>query len=151
MKNPIIINHAKGAPGLRFFGIGANFKPNNGIQQLTDLLNNNTSWAGNRRKKEIKTMLKHSSVVVSVWENDQLIGFGRATSDEIYRSVLWDVVVDKKYQNKGLGRKIVQTILFNPKISRVEKVYIMTTNCKVFYNNIGFKIEKEQNLMILKR
>ena len=150
MKNPIITNHAKGAPGLRFLGIGANFKPSKGIQKLADLLNNNTSWGVNRSTKEIQTMLKHSAVVVSVWENNQLIGFGRATSDEVYRSVLWDVVVDKDYQNNGLGTKIVQTILLNPKISRVEKVYIMTTNCMDFYNKIGFRIEKEQNLMIFK-
>tara|TARA_B100000214_G_scaffold150356_1_gene107538 strand:+ start:1066 stop:1521 length:456 start_codon:yes stop_codon:yes gene_type:complete len=151
MKNPIIINHANGAPGLRFFGIGPNFKPSKGIQKLADLLNNNTSWATDRSPQEIKTMLKHSSVVVSVWGNNQLIGFGRATSDEVYRSVLWDIVVDRKYQHNGLGKKIVQAILHNPKISRVEKVYIMTTNCQAFYNNMRFKIEEDQNLMILKR
>ena len=78
-----------------------------------------------------------------------MIGFGRATTDGVFRAVLWDVVVDKRYQNKGLGRKIVQTILHSNKVSKVEKVYIMTTNCKTFYANLGFKIVKDQNLMLL--
>ena len=79
-----------------------------------------------------------------------MIGFGRATTDGIFRAVLWDVVIDKRFQNKGLGKKIVQTILHNHKLSKVEKVYIMTTNCKTFYSNLGFKIVKDQNLMLFK-
>jgi len=147
MKNPIIITHAQGAPGLRIFGIGAYFKPNKGVQKLIKLLTDNSSWASNRSPKDIKTMLEKSSVVVSAWNYNQMIGFGRATTDGIFRAVLWDVVVDKRYQNKGIGKKIVQTILDSRKISRVEKIYIMTTNCKTFYSNIGFKIVKDQNLM----
>ena len=151
MKNPLIVKHAKGAPGLRFFGIGANFFPIKGVEQLSNLLNLNTSWANQRSKKEIRQMLGKSLVLVSIWHEKKIIGFGRATSDGIFRAVLWDVVVDKKYQNRGLGKKIVQTILLDPQISKVEKVYIMTTNCKDFYSNLGFQIEDKQNLMILKK
>tara|TARA_B100000945_G_scaffold318630_1_gene323913 strand:- start:1270 stop:1728 length:459 start_codon:yes stop_codon:yes gene_type:complete len=148
MKNPILIKHAQGAPGLRFFGIGAHLKPNRGIQKLAKLLKNNTSWASIRSEKDIKTMLRKSSVIVSIWSDNQMIGFGRATTDEIFRAVLWDVVVDKRYQEKGFGKKIVQAILQSNKVSKVEKVYIMTTNCKNFYSNLGFKIVKNQNLML---
>ncbi len=150
MKNPIIITHAKGAPGLRLFGIGTYLKPLEGVQQLLKLLNENTSWASNRSQKDIKSMLEKSSVVVSAWNSNQMVGFGRATTDGIFRAVLWDVVVDKQYQNKGIGKRIVQTILDNPKVSKVEKIYIMTTNCSTFYSNIGFKLAKDQNLMTLK-
>ena len=150
MKNPIIITHAQGAPGLRFFGMGAHFKPNKGVQKLIKLLTDNSSWASNRSTKDIKTMLEKSSVIVSAWNYNQMIGFGRATTDGIFRGVLWDVVVDKQYQNKGIGKKIVQKILESREISRVEKVYIMTTNCKNFYSNIGFKIVKDQSLMTFK-
>ncbi len=149
MKNPIVIKHAQGAPGLRFLGIGACFKPSRGVRKLLTLLKNNTSWATIRSEKDIKTMLRKSSVVVSIWSNNQIIGFGRATSDEVYRAVLWDVVVDKRYQNKGLGKKIVKTIIRSQAVSKVEKIYIMTTNCKTFYSSLGFKIVKNQNLMLL--
>ena len=151
MKNPIVIKHAHGAPGLRFFGIGAFLKPSRGVQKLLTLLKNNTSWAAIRNQKDIKTMLRKSSVVVSIWNDNQMIGFGRATTDGIFRAVLWDVVVEKRYQNKGLGKLIVQTILHSNKVSKVEKVYIMTTNCKTFYSNLGFKIVKDQNLMLFKK
>ena len=149
MKKPIIVKHAKGAPGLRFFGIGANFFPIKGVEQLSNLLNLNTSWANQRSKKEIRQMLGKSLVLVSIWHEKKIIGFGRATSDGIFRAVLWDVVVDKKYQNRGLGKKIVKAILQDPLISKVEKIYLMTTNCKGFYLNMGFSKVEKQNLMML--
>ena len=151
MKKPIVIKHAQGAPGLRFFGMGAFLKPNRGVQKLLQLLKNHTSWASIRSQKDIKTMLRKSSVVVSIWNDNQMIGFGRATTDGIFRAVLWDVVVEKKYQNQGLGKKIVQTILKSKNVSKVEKVYIMTTNCKTFYSNLGFKVVKDQSLMLFEK
>ena len=45
MKSISLINHSKGALGLRFFGLGPNLKPNNGLNKLQKLLENNTFWA----------------------------------------------------------------------------------------------------------
>ena len=100
-----ILEHANGAPGFRYFGLGPNFKPSSGLKQLQTLLTNNSSWGQKRNIKDLKKMLAGSSVVVSCWSHDQLIGFGRATTDQIYRAVLWDIVVEKNYQNLGLGTK----------------------------------------------
>ena len=146
-----ILHHAKGAPGLRMFGLGPNLKPSKGLKQLQVLLTNNSSWGQKRNIKDLKKMLATSAVVISLWSNKKLIGFGRATSDEIFRAVLWDIVVDKNYQNSGLGRQIVQTLLTNRLIYKVERIYIMTTHCERFYNKIGFKNLSDQRLMIYNR
>ena len=39
-----------------------------------------------------------------------MVGFGRATTDGIYRAVLWDVVVAGDLQGKGLGRKVIASL-----------------------------------------
>lgn len=147
MENPIVIDHARGAPGLRLFGFGPSFFPNRGVKQLQSLLDENTSWANKRKIKEIKKMLFHSPVVVSMWEKGKLIGFGRASSDQIYRAVLWDIVIDKNHQAKGFGEKLINAMLKNPYLLKVEKIYIMTTNCQDFYSKMGFNLEKSQKLM----
>ena len=147
MGDPIFINHARGAPGLRLFGFGPNFFPSQGVEQLQVLLNENTSWANKRKTKEIKKMLSNSSVVVSMWEKGKMIGFGRASSDQIFRAVLWDVVIDKKHRAKGLGEKLINVMLKNPNLLKVEKIYIMTTNCHDFYSKMGFNLEENQQLM----
>ena len=44
MKN-ISNKHAKGALGLRIFGLGPNFKPTRGLLKLQRFLNKNAFWA----------------------------------------------------------------------------------------------------------
>ena len=45
MKEISLINHSKGALGLRFFGLGPNLQPTNGLKKLQKLLDNNAFWA----------------------------------------------------------------------------------------------------------
>ncbi|WP_413678753.1 GNAT family N-acetyltransferase [Prochlorococcus sp. MIT 0916] len=147
MGKHIFVNHAPGAPGLRLFGLGPSFVPQKGIKKLQRLFNQNTLWAKGRSQKDIKKMLSKSSIIVSVWEYQKLIGFGRATTDQIYRATLWDIVVDECYQSLGIGEKIIQSILENSFIANVERVYLMTTFGEIFYSKIGFKKEEKQTLM----
>jgi GNAT superfamily N-acetyltransferase len=52
-----------------------------------------------------------SRVVVFVWEEDQLIGFGRAISDGVCQAALYDVAVLPAYQGKGIGTMIVTQLI----------------------------------------
>ena len=149
MDDFVLVEHAKGAPGLRILGLGPRLIPHKSLDKLIKLFNNNTSWAANRSKKEVNIMLSKSRVIVSLWKDKELVGFGRATSDESYRAVLWDIVIDRNYQREGLGKKIVQSLLKNPAVSKAEKIYIMTTFCTDFYTQMGFVNSKNQNLMVI--
>ena len=149
MEDFILVQHATGAPGLRIFGLGPKLMPHRAVEKLQILLDENTSWANQRSKKNIKKMLSRSEAVVSVWKNTRLIGFGRATSDKVYRAVLWDVVVDRKHQESGIGKKIIKSLLSNQLISKVERIYLMTTKFERFYCKMGFKINTSQKLMYL--
>ena len=144
----MLIKHFKGAPGLRFFGIGPKFLPCKGLYKLKVLLDKNTSWAKKRKIKDLKQCLANSDVIVSLWSNNKILGFGRALSDGIYRSVLWDIVIDHKHQGKGYGKLIVNSLLESKKINQSEKIYLMTTNQKDFYSQIGFREVLSQNLLI---
>ena len=149
MSKQHLIKHAPGAPGFRKFGLGPHLLPSNGLVQLQLLLNKYTFWATKRSKSDLKQMLKNSSIVISLWEGNQLIGFGRATSDGIFRSVIWDIVVANDVQGNGYGRQIIQEIITSPEIRNCEKIYLMTTNRSDFYLQLGFKINSSQKLMYL--
>jgi len=146
----ILIKHFKGAPGLRFFGIGPYFLPCNGLYKLKVLLDKNTSWAKNRKIKDLKNCLANSDVIISLWSNNKILGFGRALSDGIYRSVLWDIVIDHNHQGKGYGKLIVNSLLEAKRIKHSDKIYLMTSNQKDFYCQIGFSEVFSQNLLIKK-
>ena len=68
MKDISLIKHASSAPGLRFFGLGPAFKPMKGLEKLQILFNQNTLWAKDRTKKQIKQMLANSNVIITLWD-----------------------------------------------------------------------------------
>tara|TARA_Y100001968_G_C18898510_1_gene499566 strand:+ start:44 stop:517 length:474 start_codon:yes stop_codon:yes gene_type:complete len=149
MKDISLIRHASSAPGLRLIGLGPAFKPVKGLEKLQVLFNQNTLWAKDRTIDQIKQMLSNSNVIITLWKKNNLVGFGRATTDQVYRAVLWDIVVSKDVQRVGLGKVLVEELLKDKKINSAEKVYLMTTDGQDFYKQLGFKVNTNQSLMIL--
>ena len=149
MKGISLINHSKGAIGLRFLGLGPNLRPNNSLYKLQKLIDRNAFWAKSRTINDLKKCLANSDVVVSLWVGNEIVGFGRALTDGIYRGVLWDVVIDKNHQGKGFGTLILKNLLSSKKIKNTKKLYLMTTNKKRFYSQFNFKEVTSQDLLIL--
>ena len=148
MKEISLISHSKGAIGLRLFGLGPNLKPTNGINKLQKLLDRNAFWAKSRTIYDLKKCLANSDVIISVWVGNEIVGFGRALTDGIYRGVLWDIVIDQNHQGKGFGTLIIQKLLSSRKIKNTQKIYLMTTNKKLFYSQFNFKEVTIQNLLV---
>ena len=148
MKPVFLIKHTKGALGLRLFGLGPNFKPTRGLFKIQKLLDRNAFWAKNRKIKDLRKCLANSDVIVSIWSNNEPVGFGRALSDGIYRGVLWDIVIDQNHQGKGYGKMIVKNLLESKKIKNTKKIYLMTTNKKIFYSQVDFKEVDSQSLLV---
>lgn len=115
---------------------------------LQALLDQHSFWAAGRSRSELARMLRHSQSIVSVWCGPELVGFGRATSDGVFRAVLWDVVVAGEHQGEGLGRRIVEALLLTPAVERAERIYLMTTNSSGFYRRLGFSEDHGQELLL---
>ena len=148
MKKIYLIKHCKGAFGLRFLGLGPNFKPINGLFKLQQFLNHNAFWAKDRTMTDLRKCLANSDVIISMWSGNEIVGFGRGLSDGVYRGVLWDIVIDAKHQGKGYGKLIVNNLLNSKKIRNTKKIYLMTTNKKLFYSQVDFKRVTSQDLLI---
>ena len=148
MKKIFLVKHSKGAIGLRLFGLGPNFKPIKGLLKLQQFLNRNAFWAQNRKIADLRKSLANSDVIVSIWFDDEIVGFGRALSDGVYRGVLWDIIIDQNHQGFGYGKIIVKTLLDSKRIKNTKKIYLMTTNKKAFYSQLDFKEVLSQNLLI---
>ena len=150
MKEISLINHSKGALGLRVLGLGPNLRPTNGLNKLQRLLDRNAFWAKSRTINDLKKCLANSDVIVSLWVGNEIVGFGRALTDGIYRGVLWDIVIDQHHQGKGFGSLIVKNLLSSKKIRNTKKIYLMTTNKKKFYSQFNFNEITSQDLLIRK-
>ena len=144
-----LIQHAPRAPGLRFLGLGPRCLPCNGLLKLKSFLDEHAFWAKGRSNKQLRHLLANSTVVISLWRDQRIVGFGRATSDGIFRAVLWDIVVADDLQGLGLGRLVVDALLAAPALKNVEKIYLMTTNSTDFYMQLGFQQSQGQSLLVI--
>jgi N-acetylglutamate synthase-like GNAT family acetyltransferase len=118
------------------------------LVQLQELYSITTFWAKNRTQEDITIAIENSNPVVTVWDNQRLIGCARATSDGVFRATIWDVVIHPDYQGFGLGSKLVETLISHPHLNRVERIYLTTTHQQNFYKKIGFE-ENTTTTMVL--
>lgn len=122
--------------------------PHLDLAQLRDLFRLTAHWAPDRSLDDLRIALANSNPVVSATVGDRLVGFCRATSDGVYRATIWDVVVHPDFQGGGIGRKLVQTVLSHPYVSRTERVYLMTSHKQHFYEHIGFQVNDSVTMVL---
>lgn len=58
-----------------------------------------------------KKAFENSHTVIFVFDDEKLIGFGRAISDGVYQAAIYDVAVLPEYQGKKVGATIINSIL----------------------------------------
>lgn len=102
---------------------------------------NQTSLAKKRTLVGIQTLLENTRIFVTIRKNNILIGYGRAISDGIYRALIDDIVIDENYQNKGLGKNILNILL--EKLNGVDEIFLNTgEHLEVYYEKFGFEQAK---------
>lgn len=97
-----------------------------------------TDWTAKRTPSDLRALLDNTRVCIGVWDADQLIGFGRAITDDLSRAYIEDVIVDAGYRGQGIGAEIMRRLL-----ARLEHVEEITLNCHdhliPFYQRLGFE------------
>lgn len=84
-------------------------KDNVDWQQVTDVIKN----AGlSQASKELQEKeFSNSQVVVFVYDDDKIVGVGRALSDGVSQGAIYNVALDDKYQGQGIGKAIVEKLI----------------------------------------
>lgn len=81
------------------------------LDQLTVLFNA-VGWQRRTVDRARLTQLVGGSLwVVSAWEDDRLVGFGRAISDGAANAYISTVAVLPDYQRRGIGRELVRRLM----------------------------------------
>lgn len=88
---------------------------------------------------------KNSTIVLSAWDDENLIGCIRVLSDKIFRSIIYDLAVMPEYQGKGIGTELVKRCReYFPD----SEWLVETQTADGFYKKIGFKENKDIFLSI---
>lgn len=88
----------------------------------------------------------NSTLVISAWDKDRLIGTVRVLSDKFIRSVIYDLVVDPEYQNKGIGKELVKRCIKH--FPDCEWLVQTEKHISGYYEKIGFQIYNDVVLTI---
>ncbi len=107
-------------------------------------------WSQGRTLDDTAFMLVHSDLVISAWEDKNLIGFGRVLTDYVYRASIWDVIIDQQYQGQDIGTQVMRHILDHPSLKSVELFWLCTRDKQAFYSTLGFS-DQEQTGMVWDR
>lgn len=78
----------------------------------------------------------NSTIVVSAWENERLVGAVRVLSDRMFRSVIYDLLVLPEFQNKGIGKELIRRCIEQYPDS--EWLVQTTENVYGYYEKMGF-------------
>jgi aralkylamine N-acetyltransferase len=113
------------------------------LEELCDRV----GWA-RRPLRKVKKAIDHSFLVVSMWEvvgkKRRLIGFARATSDHAFNATIWDVVVDPKFQNQGLGKAMMKYAIAQLRSADISNITLFADPHVVnFYQRLGFILDPE--------
>jgi len=107
--------------------------------EFIDILNR--SKLGERRpvkdKRCIDGMLKHADLIVVAVENDKIIGVARSITDFNYCCYLSDLAVDEKYQQHGIGKKLID--MTQKQLNEKCKIILLSApNATKYYPKVGF-------------
>lgn len=68
------------------------------------------SGMGNKDLERSQIALKNSLFIVSIYDKNKLVGFGRIVGDGGITYVVSDIMVDENYRRKGLAESIMKQI-----------------------------------------
>lgn len=82
-------------------------------------------------------MVSNSSLMVSAWDGDELVGVARSITDFHYACYLSDLAVSKSHQKRGIGKEL-QIITQNQLGPKCKLILIAAPAANAYYEHIGF-------------
>ena len=113
------------------------------LEELCD----SVGWV-KRPMKKVKIALEHSFLTICLFYKDEqkksLIGFARATSDHSFNATIWDVVIHPNFQNKGLGKALMNELIKELRYKDISTITLFADPQVLnFYRNLGFMTDPD--------
>ena len=88
----------------------------------------------------------NSTLVISAWEDDNVVGVVRVLSDKMFRSIIYDLAISPSFQNQGIGKELVNRCIEHYPHSE----WLVQTTIEIagYYEKIGFKMNNNTFLSI---
>ncbi|WP_217915610.1 GNAT family N-acetyltransferase [Miltoncostaea marina] len=95
-------------------------------------------WTHAGDPARLRTAIEHSSFAVVATEDERVVGFARAMSDEAFAVYIADILVAPDHQRQGIGRTLVRAILDHYPMDRFHhQVLVAERGAEGFYRRLG--------------
>lgn len=105
-------------------------------------------WANTRVKEKIETSI-NNSICYGVYHNSIQVGFARVITDFATMYWLCDVIIDKEYRGKGLGKRLVGLITGSEELKGLRGI-LRTRDAHGLYEQYGFVRDGEHFMVCVK-
>jgi GNAT superfamily N-acetyltransferase len=109
-------------------------------------------WQYGLTPDKLERGIRHSALVVGVYQNDEQVAFCRVVSDTMRFAWLADVFVGEPHRNKGLARAMVRYAIDHPQLADVARWLLATRDAHAVYQGLGFgPLTNPAHMMELRR
>jgi len=110
-------------------------------------------WTNQRREEDVARMLQHTDLVVGLCANDgRLVGFTRVLTDQVFKAVIFDVIVAREHRGAGLGGRLLDYVLAHSMVAGVRHIELYCKSEMIpFYEKWGFVVPRDDVTFLRKR
>ncbi|MDD3410956.1 MAG: GNAT family N-acetyltransferase [Eubacteriales bacterium] len=108
-------------------------------------------WESGNYPDQIVRGLRNSSVVISAWDDDRLIGLVRGLDDGETIGFIHYLLVHPAYQGQHIGQELMRRLLAQYEHLLYVKVIPSDPATLPFYEKFGFKQYDHYSAMVIKR
>lgn len=84
------------------------------LQDVAPLVRLLRAVGWDRRTRDVPKLqraIDRSQTMVGAWDGDELVAFARDVGDEVFNAVISMVIVDPRWQDLGLARRLIETLM----------------------------------------
>lgn len=110
------------------------------VEELVELYQGEW-WSKGRDIADVEEMLSETSLIFAFVEgsSNRLAAFARVLTDGVYIALLLDVIVDRRLRGHGVGKRLIELICSDPRLSKVQSLELVCQPELIsFYEQAGF-------------
>lgn len=115
------------------------------VEKIHRYLSKEAYWCLNIPREKVEKAIE-GSICFGVYDNSQQIGYARIVTDSATFAWLCDVYIEKEYQNQGLGKFLMNSIMEYVNPMNLRRFGLATRDAHGLYSQYGFSPMPPENI-----